>query len=85
MGNEPGWIRDSLSLLRFAPYLARVDGDLDAAIQLYWRNVGVSTAFYAPLHCLEMALRNAVHRRLATWSTSSPTGGWLLLCVGSGG
>lgn len=35
------------------------------AIQLYWWNVDISAAFYAPLHCLEMALRNAVHQKLA--------------------
>jgi hypothetical protein len=65
MSTEPDWIRDALSLPRFAPYLSRTDGDLRAAIQLYWWNVGVSAAFYTPLHCLEMALRNAVHQQLA--------------------
>jgi hypothetical protein len=65
MSTEPDWIRDALSVPRFAPYLAKTSGDLSTAIQLYWWNVGVSAAFYAPLHCLEMALRNAVHQQLA--------------------
>jgi hypothetical protein len=65
MSIEPNWIRDALSVPRFAPYRAKTSGDLCAAIQLYWWNVGVSAAFYAPLHCLEMALRNAVHHQLA--------------------
>ncbi|MFD2422485.1 hypothetical protein [Amycolatopsis pigmentata] len=42
-----------------------MDGDLAAAIALYWWNVGVSAAFYTPLHCLEVALRNAIHRQLS--------------------
>ncbi|MDQ3576699.1 MAG: hypothetical protein M3443_03670 [Actinomycetota bacterium] len=65
MRTETDWIRDALSVPRFAPYLAKTGGDLRAAIQLYWWNVGVSAAFYAPLHCLEMTLRNAVHQQLA--------------------
>lgn len=64
MSTETDWIRDALSVPRFAPYLAKASGDLRAAIQLYWWNVGVSAAFYAPLHCLEMALRNAVNQQL---------------------
>lgn len=65
MSTEPLWIRDALSPARFAPYLVRTGGDLSAAIRLYWWNVGISAAFYAPLHCLEMALRNAAHQQLA--------------------
>lgn len=65
MGSEFDWIRDVLSLPRFAPYLAKAGEDMTAAIQLYWWNVGISAAFYTPLHCLEMALRNALHKQLA--------------------
>jgi hypothetical protein len=35
MDIEPDWIRDALSLTRFAPYLAKAAGDMTAAIQLY--------------------------------------------------
>lgn len=33
---------------------------------MYWWNVEISAAFYTPLHCLELALRNAMHERLRT-------------------
>jgi hypothetical protein len=49
---------------RGAPYLARTGGDVVGALELNWWNVDVSAAVYTSLHCLEMALRNAVHRRL---------------------
>ncbi|WP_327110538.1 hypothetical protein OHB12_22440 [Nocardia sp. NBC_01730] len=64
MVTEPDWIRDALSQARFAPYLAKTGGDIDTAIRLYWWNIDISAAFYTPLHCLELALRNAVHQRL---------------------
>lgn len=64
--DEPKWIKHALSHARFAPYLNAKDGDLDAAIRLYWWNVDVSAAFYTPLHCLEVAVRNAMHTRLGT-------------------
>ncbi|WP_129666020.1 hypothetical protein [Phytoactinopolyspora endophytica] len=63
----PEWIREVLSTPRFAPYLANSDGDVEAAIRLYWWNVEISAAFYTPLHCLELGLRNAVHDRLRIW------------------
>jgi hypothetical protein len=31
---------------------------------LYWWNVKVSGAFYEPLHCLEVSLRNALHDQM---------------------
>lgn len=62
----PEWIREVLSIPRFAPYLARTNGDVEAAIRLYWWNVEISAAFYTPLHCLELGLRNAMHERLRT-------------------
>lgn len=60
----PEWICQVLSLPRFAPYLTKTHGDLDAAVRLYWWNVKVSAAFYTPLHCLELTLRNAMHEQL---------------------
>jgi hypothetical protein len=61
---EPEWINSALSQARFAPYLAAKGGDLTAAIRLYWWHVDVSSAFYPSLHCLEVAVRNAMHARL---------------------
>jgi hypothetical protein len=66
MTTEPDWIRDALSSPRFAPYLVAASGHVDTALRLYWWNVDVSSAFYAPLHCLEVCLRNALHLRLST-------------------
>lgn len=77
-GEPPGWIEEALSAPRFAPYLARVGGDTGLAVQLYWWNVEVSAAFYVPLHCLELALRNSMHQQLvirfghADWWTIAP-------------
>ncbi len=58
------WIDETLSPTRFRPYLREADGDCATAIELYWWNVEVSAAFYPALHCLELALRNALHRQL---------------------
>lgn len=74
----PEWIREVLSIPRFAPYLARTNGDVEAAIRLYWWNVEISAAFYTPLHCLELGLRNAMHAQLyeyfgsEDWWTTAP-------------
>jgi hypothetical protein len=76
------WIHEVLSRPRFAPYLAKT-ADFAAAIDLYWWNVTVSAAFYAPLHCLEMALRNAIHRQLAIrWDR---TDWWQSVSLGGNG
>ncbi len=50
---------------RLATYLHAVRGDREKAIRLHVWNTGVSAAFYGPLQGLEVALRNAMHRRLA--------------------
>jgi len=60
----PAWVRHALSLPRFAPYLHAAGGDVDGAVRLYWWNVEISGAFYGPLHCLELGLRNALHAQL---------------------
>lgn len=78
MTTEPDWIHDVLSPARFAPYLTKTSGDTEAAVRLYWWNVDASAAFYTPLHCLEMALRNSVHHQLSAayqrtdWWASAP-------------
>jgi hypothetical protein len=60
----PAWIRSALSLPRFIPYIRTAGGDIDTAVRLYWWNIEISSAFYGPLHCLELGLRNALHQRL---------------------
>ncbi len=65
MSTEPPvWIRDLLSTPRLAPYLRAANEDIRVAVRLYWWNVEVSAAFYGPLHCLEIGLRNALHSQL---------------------
>lgn len=61
---EPDWIGNALSRPRFQPYLAAAGNDLAGALRLYWWNVDVSAAFYLPLQCLEVAVRNMMHTRL---------------------
>jgi hypothetical protein len=60
----PDWVRHALSPARFSRYLATANNDVDAALRLYQWNLDVSSAFYAPLHWLEVGLRNALHGRL---------------------
>jgi hypothetical protein len=44
-----------------AAYLAAAGGDGMVAMRLYWWNVAASAAFFGPMHCLEVTLRNALH------------------------
>ncbi|MER7133562.1 hypothetical protein [Streptosporangium saharense] len=46
------------------PYRNAVFGDEEQAWKLYQWNIEVSEAFYCPLHCLEVSLRNAQHAEL---------------------
>jgi hypothetical protein len=64
---QPEWIQDVLSTSRFASYLVASGGDIGKAMSLYWWNVDASAALYIPLHCLELALRNAMHAQLWSW------------------
>lgn len=56
---------NSLSCERFSTYLASADGDQAIALRDYAWNTAISAAFYGPLQCLEIALRNATHRELS--------------------
>jgi hypothetical protein len=49
---------------RLQHYLAECDGDESAAIELYDWNVALSAAFWESLSTLEVALRNAIDRRM---------------------
>ncbi|MGQ0484250.1 MAG: Abi family protein [Hyphomicrobiales bacterium] len=46
---------------RLDKYLIETHGDLDAALALYERNTKLSEAFYTPLQCLEICLRNTLN------------------------
>ncbi|MFV2197640.1 hypothetical protein [Nocardiopsis sp. LOL_012] len=74
----PVWMYTVYSRPRLAPYITVCGGDTTRAAELYHWNVAVSSAFYQPLHVLELALRNSVHDRLsehfdrADWWRSAP-------------
>ena len=55
----------SLSCERFSTYLDSADGNQAIALRDYAWNTAISAAFYGPLQCLEIALRNAMHRELS--------------------
>ena len=48
----------SISKDRLGKYLAAAGGDRDRALTLYERNMHISEAFYSPLQCMEICLRN---------------------------
>ena len=58
-------LETALSHERLSTYLGAAGGDRERAIRLHAWNTAVSAAFYGPLQGLEVALRNAMHRRLA--------------------
>lgn len=49
---------------RLAKYLNATHQDLDAALKLYEENMRLSEAFYIPLQCVEVCLRNSLHEQL---------------------
>ncbi|WP_328506795.1 hypothetical protein [Streptomyces sp. NBC_00391] len=60
----PEWMARDLSLPRLRRYIRAAHGDARTAERLYWWNVEASAALVGPLHCLELALRNALHSAL---------------------
>lgn len=60
----PDWLVSALSSPRLSKYVLVARGRTDTAVRLYWWNVEVCGALYGSLHCLELALRNALHDRL---------------------
>ncbi|MEU6228710.1 hypothetical protein [Streptomyces sp. NPDC047042] len=62
----PEWMKRYFSKPRLKPYLRAAGGDPQAAMRLYRWNVEASAALYAPLQCVELAVRNALHDCLVT-------------------
>lgn len=54
----------SLSPERLAKYLIAANGNLHDSLGLYERNTRLSEAFYTPLQCMEICLRNKLNDRL---------------------
>ena len=72
-------LRSTLSPKQLKKYLANAQGDLDGALCLYERNMRLSSAFYIPLQCLEVCLRNKLHAKLvqkygADWYVNGKAG-----------
>lgn len=58
-------LADAISRERLRKYLAVQGDNLDAALALYEQNMRLSEAFYVPLSCLEVCLRNKTYDRMA--------------------
>ena len=56
-----------LSPERLTSYLQSSGGDLSVALRLYEWNCAVSSAVFEVLGDVEVVVRNALHRELATW------------------
>jgi hypothetical protein len=54
-----------ISQARLAKYLAEEGNNLDRALATYELNTRLCEAFYAPLQCLEVCLRNTVHEEMS--------------------
>ncbi|MBM7436697.1 hypothetical protein [Streptomyces sp. HB132] len=74
----PEWMGRAFSEPRMEPYRDACGGDASRALRLYWWNVEACAALYGPLHCLELALRNALnvvlteHYGRADWWEAAP-------------
>lgn len=60
-------IRLLICQLRFNIYLEEADYNLNAAYQLYLRNIELSEALYPALSLLEISLINAIHQKLSAY------------------
>jgi hypothetical protein len=55
----------TISRERLAKYLTASEGDILGAIAIYQENTLLSEAFYTPLQCVEIALRNVLNEGMA--------------------
>lgn len=58
-------LEEALSSERLATYVLLADGDPERAIRLYLWNAKLSEALQMPVHVLEVAVRNAIHKQLS--------------------
>jgi hypothetical protein len=58
-------LEKTLSRSRLKKYLAICDDNLANALTEYERNTRFSEAFYTPLQCVEICLRNTIHFRMS--------------------
>ncbi|MDF1721438.1 MAG: hypothetical protein P1U65_12250 [Minwuia sp.] len=70
----------SVSKERLNTYLHQANGDIQQAITKYQQNTAISEAFYTPLQCLEICLRNQMNLSLIdTFGDEWMTSGGLVL------
>ncbi|MBY0380977.1 MAG: hypothetical protein K2W78_03525 [Xanthobacteraceae bacterium] len=78
-------LEKTLSTKRLDKYLIAMGGDLDKSLKLYEENMRLAEAFYTPLQCLEVCLRNTLNCRLTmTFGADWPTNGKPPLTEGAG-
>jgi hypothetical protein len=56
----------TLSSERLSKYLEKSNNNIDVALKLYEENLRLSEAFYSPLQCAEVCLRNSIHEAIST-------------------
>ena len=66
-------VRHSISIDRMQRYISKCNGSEDNALTLYGFNMKLCEAFYTPLHCAEVTLRNHLHNVMAEKYAS----GWM--------
>lgn len=80
MVNSPEWAfyERHFTEARLQHYLAECRGDAEAAMRLYEWNMSVSAAFWESLSILEVAMRNAIDREMASiHSNKRRSGYWI--------
>jgi hypothetical protein len=58
-------LEEALSAERLTTYISLANGDLEEAMCLYLWNVELSESLQLPIHVLEVAVRNIIHKRLS--------------------
>jgi hypothetical protein len=77
-------LETALSGERLSTYMAAAGFDRRRALQLYLWNARLSAAFFLPLQCTEVTLRNSVHRALTElYGKEWPTHQELVSCLGT--
>jgi hypothetical protein len=75
---QPSQAKKWITEARFAPYVAKTDGDHDKAVALYAWNARISAAMFETLHHVEVILRNAVNSQFAPADAgAAPRETWL--------
>jgi hypothetical protein len=58
-------LEETLSAERLTTYISLTEGNLERAIRLYLWNAELSESLQMPVHVLEVAVRNTIHKQLS--------------------